>query len=67
MAIKPLPPLIEGWIKEMQDTSTNIYIRENYSRELQNIVDRISESLRLFSLDRNRAIDNELNRKRRRK
>ncbi len=67
MANKPLPPLIEGWIREMQDTSTNIYIRENYSRELQNIVDRISESLRLFGLDRNRAIDNELNRKKRRR
>ncbi len=67
MSKKPLPPLIEGWIKEMQDPNTSIYIRENYARELQNIADRISESLRMFNLDRNRIIDNELNKKKRRR
>ena len=67
MSKKPLPPLLEGWVRELHDPSTNIYIRENYARELQNVVDRINESLRLFSIDRNRAIDNELSKKKRKR
>ena len=67
MRKKPLPPLLEGWVKELHDPATNIYIRENYARELQNVVDQINESLRLFNIDRNRAINNELSKKKRKR
>ena len=63
-ASKPLPPLIEGWIKELHNTKTNIWIRENYARELQNVIDRAEEALRHFSLERNKTINTELGKKR---
>ncbi len=62
---KPLPPLIEGWIKALHDPHTSIWIRENNARELENISDRIGESLRKFNLERNRTLNTELEKKRR--
>ena len=66
MAKKPLPPLLEGWVKEMQNTQTNIYIRENYCREIENVRDRLTEAIQLFSIERNKVIDSSRSRRKKR-
>jgi len=65
MTHKVLPPLIEGWIRELHNPHTSIWIRENNARELENVCERIGESLRKFNLERNRTIDTEREKKRR--
>jgi len=67
MTHKVLPPLIEGWIKELHNPHTSIWIRENNARELENVCDQIGASLRRFNLERNKTINTELEKKRRRK
>ncbi len=66
MVRKTLPPLIEGWIRDLSDPGTNIYIRENTARELENVQELVGEALRRFALERNRVVDASFGRKRKR-
>jgi hypothetical protein len=53
---RPLPPLLEGWIKDLQDKNVNVFVRENSMRELQEIRDQIDTALRTFNNERARVM-----------
>jgi len=66
MARKTLPPLLEGWIRALQDNSVNIWIRENSCRELAEVRDQIDEAIKRFYLEKNRVLASQTTKKKRR-
>lgn len=66
MVRKQLPPLIEGWITDLNNPNVNIYIRENNARELANVSERIVDALAKFNVERNRVVNASIERRKRR-
>ncbi len=66
MVRKQLPPLIEGWINDLNNPKVNIYIRENNARELANVSERIVDALANFNVERNKVVSASMERRKRR-
>jgi len=49
---KPIPPIIEALIEKMSDTSTNLYLRDNYCATLENIRDRCADAIQNFNIEK---------------
>lgn len=54
--VRPLPALIEGWIKTLRDPTINIFIRDNHCAMLENVRDAADEAIKMFYDEKNRVL-----------
>jgi hypothetical protein len=45
---KPLPPIIESWIQELNNPKTPPHIQENYKNMLENVVEASNLALQTY-------------------
>jgi hypothetical protein len=53
---KLLPPLLENWMKNLQDTKLNIWVRENSLRELLEIKELIEAAALKFNAEKEKIV-----------
>jgi hypothetical protein len=46
--VKPLPPIIESWISELNNPKTPSHIQENYKNMLENVVEASNLALNKY-------------------
>lgn len=49
---KPLPPIIENWVTDLNSPNTPSHIRENYKNMLENVVEAANLALQKYYNDR---------------
>jgi len=52
MSQRPLPPIIESWISNLNDKNKDIWIRDNTREMLEVVRDRCSEAIAKFNIEK---------------